>query len=81
MAVFSPLDTNVIPGFQYSSAATPASSFPQGGARAALASWSKKSAEQTASTPSATLAGTYALDLQKGDEKAFKRNCVYSHFL
>ena len=60
MAVFSPLDTNVIPGFQYSSAATPLSSFPQGGARTALASWSKKPAEQTASTPTATLAGTYA---------------------
>ena len=72
MAVFSPLDTNVIPGFQYSSAATPVSSFPQGGARAALASWSKKPAEQTASTPS----GIYALDLRKGNEKAFQINCV-----
>lgn len=63
MAVFSPLDTNVIPGFQYNSAATPLSSFPQGGAKAALASWSKKSAEQTDSTPTATLAGTDALGL------------------
>lgn len=61
MAVFSPLDTNVIPGFQYNSSATPLSSFPQGGARAALASWAKKPAEQTASTPPPTLAGTYGL--------------------
>ena len=70
MAVFSPLDTNVIPGFQYSSTATPLSSLQQGGARGALASWSKKPAEQTASTPAATLAGMFALDLWKSHEKA-----------
>ncbi|KAL3140375.1 hypothetical protein ABBQ38_004636 [Trebouxia sp. C0009 RCD-2024] len=57
MAVFSPLDTNVIPGFQYNSSSTPPSSFPQGGVRAALASWPKKPAEQAANTPTATLSG------------------------
>ena len=60
MAVFSPLDTNVIPGFQYNSAATPLSSFPQGGAKAALASWAKKPVEQAGSTPNATLTGMLA---------------------
>lgn len=70
MAVFSPLDTNVIPGFQYNSSATPPSSFPQGGARAALASWSKKPAEQTANTPIATLSGILACHVEEGHGKA-----------
>ena len=60
MAVFSPLDTNVIPGFQYNSVATPLSNFPQGGAKAALASWAKKPIEQAGPTATATLPGMRA---------------------
>ena len=60
MAVFSPLDTNIMPGLQYSSAASPLPSFPQGGAKAALASWSKQPAEQIDATPTTTAPGIHA---------------------
>ena len=45
MAVFSPLDTNIMSGFQFSSAATPMSTLPDLGPRAALAAWAKKPSE------------------------------------
>ena len=51
MAVFSPLDTNIMSGFQFSSAATPMSTFPDLGPRAALAAWAKKPSD-TAHQPS-----------------------------
>ncbi len=57
MAVFSPLDTNIIPGFQYNNAGTPLSTFPNLGPRAALASWSKKPVDTVNVLPAATLAG------------------------
>ena len=57
MAVFSPLDTNVIPGFQYNNAGTPLSTFPNLGPRAALASWSKKPVDTVSALPAASLAG------------------------
>ena len=45
MAVFSPLDTNIMSGFQFNTAATPLSSVPDLGPRPVLASWAKKSTE------------------------------------
>ena len=57
MAVFSPLDTNVIPGFQYNNAGTPLSTFPNLGPRAALASWSKKPVDTVSPLAAASLAG------------------------
>ncbi|DBA72869.1 TPA: hypothetical protein ACH3X2_009836 [Trebouxia sp. C0005] len=57
MAVFSPLDTNVIPGFQYNNAGTPLSTFPNLGPRSALASWSKKAVDPVSALPAASLAG------------------------
>lgn len=54
MAVFSPLDTNVIPGFQYHSAGSPVSAFPTLGPRAVLASRSSRHAEAGSTTASLT---------------------------
>ncbi|KAL0055641.1 hypothetical protein WJX82_002724 [Trebouxia sp. C0006] len=57
MAVFSPLDTNIIPGFQYNNAGTPPSTFPNLGPRAALASWCKKPVDPVSAQSAASLAG------------------------
>ena len=60
MAVFSPLDTNVIPGLQYNAAGTPLSSFPDLGSRAEVALWSKKPMDTSSTTPVANLTGVFA---------------------
>ena len=70
MAVFSPLDTNIIPGFQYNNAGTPLSTFANLGPRAALASWSKKPVDPVSALPAAILAGHAQPVLSQAENRA-----------